>query len=504
MAVPHRFRNLQLCLDGLHVLGLPALGPLDHVELDRLALLQRTESLGLDRGVMNENVLTVLAGDESETFCVIEPFHCALFHLNRILLETDLPLKTEVLRVGAVTRNRQVLLNRIRECHECSMGEEKAVPHQSNRVLVINPGSTSTKFGVFTREGAEWVGSVHHGDEELEQFRGRSMLARTGYRAALIEKALTAAGYDVKQFAAFGGRGGLLPPMQCGTYLVDDAIVEELRLARRGEHACNLGAVIALRFAQGAGVNAYIVDPVTVDEWQDCARLSGSPLVPRWCFGHALNIKAVARRFARECGRPYAELRLIVVHLGSGITVSAHRDGRMIDNNTPEEGPFGPDRTGSLPVRSLVKLCVSGDYTELQLDRMVFGEGGLFAYLRTRDLVEVEKRIDAGDARAAEVYEAMVYQVAKETGAMAAVLAGNVDAILLTGGMAHSERMIRRLRNYMDWIAPVTVYPGEDELQALAEGVFRVLDGEEPARRLRGEETESGREKRKALVIGLE
>lgn len=383
------------------------------------------------------------------------------------------------------------------------MGSEKAVPHQSNRVLVINPGSTSTKFGVFTSDGREWAGSVHHGDEELEQFRGRSMLARTGYRAALIEKALVSAGFDPKEFAAVGGRGGFLPPIACGTYLVDDAILEELRMARRGEHASNLGAVIALRFAQASGVNAYIVDPVTVDEWQDCARLSGSPLIPRWCVGHALNIKAVARRFAQESGQPYADLRLIVVHLGSGITVSAHRDGRMIDNNTPEEGPFGPDRTGSLPVRSLIKLCLSGDYTERQLDRMVFGEGGLFAYLGTRDLEEVEKRIDAGDAHAAEVYEAMIYQVAKETGAMATVLAGRVDAIVLTGGMAHSERMISRLRGYVEWIAPVTVYPGEDELQALAEGVFRVLDGAEPAKRLRGGKTE-GREKRKALVIGLE
>jgi butyrate kinase len=384
------------------------------------------------------------------------------------------------------------------------MGGEQAVPHQGNRVLVLNPGSTSTKFGVFTRQGPEWVGSVHHGDEELQQFRGRSMLARTGYRAALIEKALAAAGYDAKQFVAVGGRGGLLPPMECGTYLVDEAMVEELRLARRGEHACNLGAVIALRFAQAAGVDAYVVDPVTVDEWQDCARLSGSPLIQRWCFGHALNVKAVARRFAGEAGRPYADLRLIIVHLGSGITVSAHRDGKMIDNNTPEEGPFGPDRTGSLPVQSLIKLCLSGNYTERQLDRMVFGEGGLFAYLGTRDLVEVERRIDSGDVHAAEVYDAMIYQVAKETGAMAAALDGKVDAILLTGGMAHSERLISRLRRSIEWIAPVTVYPGEDELQALAEGVFRVLDGEEPARRLRGSEAESGREKRKPLVIGLE
>ena len=328
------------------------------------------------------------------------------------------------------------------------------------------------------------------------------MLARTGYRAALIEKALLAAGYDPKNFAAVGGRGGLLPPMECGTYLVDDALVEELRLARRGEHASNLGAVLALRFAQAAGVNAYVVDPVTVDEWQDCARISGSPLIERSCVGHALNIKAVARRFAREVERPYSDLRLIIAHMGSGITVSAHRGGRMIENNTPEEGPLGPDRTGSLPVRELIKLCFSGKYSETQLDRMVFGEGGLFAYLGTRDLEEVERRIDACDAKAAGVYEATIYQVAKETGAMAAVLEGRVDAVVLTGGMAHSERLVKRLRTFIEWIAPVTVYPGEDELQALAEGVFRVLNGEEEAKRLTTHEAASkGRE---ALVIGLE
>ena len=299
------------------------------------------------------------------------------------------------------------------------------------------------------------------------------------------------------------GRGGLLPPMACGTYLVDDAMMEELRLARRGDHACNLGAVLALEFAIAAGVNAYIVDPVTVDEWQDCARLSGLPLAPRSCIGHALNIKAVARRFALEHGRAYEDTRLIVAHLGSGITVSAHQDGRMIDNNTPEEGPFGPDRTGWLPVRELIKVCFSGNFNEKQLDRMVFGEGGLFAYLSTRDLMEVEKRIDSGDERATAVYDAMVYQIAKEAGAMTAVLKGKVDAVLLTGGMANSQRMVRQLREFLEWIAPITVYPGEDELRALAEGVFRVLEGKEPARRMKTVGHDA-RRSREALVIGLE
>lgn len=383
------------------------------------------------------------------------------------------------------------------------------------RILAINPGSTSTKFGIYTRAGAEIERNLIHGDEELERFKGRPMMARLDYRAGVIARALEEIGYSTMgrangqpsdHFVAFAGRGGLLPPLPCGTYLVDEAMVEDLRLARHGEHASNLGALLALKFAQAAGVNAYIVDPVTVDEWQPCARVTGSPLVQRTCIGHALNTKAVAKRFAREQGRPYEGLRLIVVHMGSGITVSAHRGGRTIDSNTIEEGPFGPDRTGGLPVRSLIKLCFGGVYNQKQLDRKVFGEGGLFAYLGTRDLREVERRIEAGDQEAALVFEAMVYQIAKEAGAMAAVLDGQVDALLLTGGMAYSERVVGALRQRLEWIAPIGVYPGENELQALAEGVFRVLDGLEPAKRLREEEQAPAQTiaTRGRLVIGLE
>jgi len=377
---------------------------------------------------------------------------------------------------------------------------------ESRRVLVLNPGSTSTKLGVYTEQGAEWVRSNRHGDEEIARFGGRPMVARLEYRAGMIEHALAEAGYALEGFAAVAGRGGLLPPMACGTYLVDEAMVEELKLARLGEHASNLGALLALKFARAAEVNAYIVDPVTVDEWQPCARLSGSPLVKRTAIGHALNTKAVARRFAREQGRAYEDLRLIVAHMGSGITVSAHRNGRMIDSNTIEEGPFGPDRTGGLPARELVKLCFSGKYLQREIDRHVFGDGGLFAYLGTRELTEVERRIDGGDEQVALVWEAMVYQIAKEAGAMAAALEGKVDAVLLTGGMAFSKRAVSRLRGYLDWIAPIIVYPGEDELQALAEGVFRVLNGEEQAKRLgrEGLEAAQGVAARERLVIGLE
>jgi butyrate kinase len=385
-----------------------------------------------------------------------------------------------------------------------------AADRAEGRVLAINPGTTSTKFGIFTRAGEELTRNIHHGDDEIQRFRGRPMLDRFEYRAELIEKALAEAGFTPKgqspkgrgdesprdetqgaqrpkdePWIAVAGRGGMLPPMECGTYLVDDAMIAELRAARRGEHASNLGAVLALRFAQAAGVNAYIVDPVTADEWQPCARLSGSPLVERSYVGHSLNTKAVARRYARGLGRSYAALRLIVIHMGSGITVSAYREGRMIDSNSIEEGPFGPDRTGSLPERALIKLCASGTLTAEELDRHVFGDGGLYAYLGTRDLIEVERRMDTGDREAVAVFEAMIYQIAKEAGAMAAVLEGKVDAVLVTGGMAHSERAVERLRGYVEWIAPVAVYPGEDELRALADGVFRVLDGEEEARRIK-------------------
>lgn len=209
-----------------------------------------------------------------------------------------------------------------------------------------------------------WVRTIRHGDEELRRFGDRPMVARLEYRAAVLTNSLAEQHYEPSDVAAVAGRGGLLPAIPCGTYLVDDVMVDELHAARRGEHASNLGALLALRFASAAGVDAYIVDPVTADEWQECARLSGSPLIERSPIGHVLNTRAVARRFAYEQGRAYQDLRLIVIHMGSGITVSAHRNGRMIDSNTIEDGPFGPDRAGGLPVRALARLCYSGQFAQ--------------------------------------------------------------------------------------------------------------------------------------------
>lgn len=260
-------------------------------------------------------------------------------------------------------------------------------------------------------------------------------------------------------------------------------MLQELRLARRGQHASNLGAFLAQSLAQKAGVRAYIVDPVSVDEWPDQVRLSGSALLERQCLSHALNSKAVAKRYARECGAAYESLRLIVAHLGSGISVSAHADGRMIDvTNSREEGAFSTERAGSVPVMQLVDLCFSGRYTREQVEVALFREGGLYSYLGTKDLLEVERRMASGDSNAKLVFDAMVYQIAKEIGAMSAVLRGRVDALLLTGGMAHSDRLVESLTDYVNWIAPIVRYPGEDELQALAEGALRVLRNEERAR----------------------
>jgi len=360
------------------------------------------------------------------------------------------------------------------------------LPDGEFTVLAINPGSTSTKFAVYEGERAVLVKTLRHSDAEMEQFRGRPILEQEEFRSAQIAAALAEAGVEIGRLNAVVGRGGLLPPLASGTYEVNEAMLEELRLARRGEHASNLGAYLARAIAVKAGAPAYIVDPVSVDEWDEVARLSGSALLERQALSHALNSKAVAKRFAREQRRTYESLRLIVAHLGSGISVSAHLNGRMVDvTNSREEGAFSTERAGGVPAMQLVELCFSGRYTQKQVDALLFRESGLFSYLGTKDLVEVERRIAAGDEKAVTVFRAMIYQIAKEIGAMATVLCGRVDAILLTGGMAHSERLVSELSERVQWIAPITVYPGEDELQALAEGALRVLRGEEKARKLR-------------------
>jgi butyrate kinase len=359
------------------------------------------------------------------------------------------------------------------------------LPPDEFRILAINPGSTSTKIALYVNERPAFVENLRHSDGEMAQFRERPVLDQQAFRSAQIEAALSETGYSVRQLHAVVGRGGLLPALASGTYVVNGDMLKELRLARRGEHAANLGAFLAYDLAQKANVPAYVVDPVSVDEWPEHARLSGSALLERQCLSHALNSKAVAKRYARECGKRYESLRLIVAHLGSGISVSAHENGLMVDvTNSREEGAFSTERAGGVPVMQLVDLCFSGQYTQKQVEGLLFREGGLYSYLGTTDLVEVERRLTCGDARAKIVFDAMVYQIAKEIGAMAAVLNGCVDAVLITGGMAHSQRLISVLSDQVSWIAPIAVYSGEDELRALMEGALRVLRHEEPSKTL--------------------
>lgn len=355
-------------------------------------------------------------------------------------------------------------------------------------ILTINPGSISTKIGVYVNESAVFVKTISHSDEEMEQFRGRPILDQLDYRREAIERELAAAKYEIK-FDAVAGRGGLMRGLPSGTYRVNDEMLGDLRLTRYGEHASNLGAYLARTIADEAGAEAFIVDPVSVDEWTDKARISGSALADRHCAGHALNTKAVAKRYAREQGKKYSDLRLIVAHMGSGITVSAHEGGRMVDNhNAGHEGAFSTERSGGMQLLNVIQLAFSGEYTEKSLWAALNREGGLYSYLGTRDLREVESRIGSGDPKATLIYDAMVYQIAKDIGVMATVLYGKVDAILLTGGMAHSKKLVEQLRPAVEWIAPLAVYAGEDELQALAEGALRVLRHEEQAMEL-GPET---------------
>ncbi len=352
-------------------------------------------------------------------------------------------------------------------------------------ILTINPGSTSTKIGVYANEKPELVRNLSHSDEEMRQFTGRRILDQLDFRLAAIERELAADNYDIRQFDAVVGRGGLMRGLPSGTYRVNEEMLGDLRLTRYGDHASNLGAFLAQQIAREAGAEAFVVDPVSVDEWPDKARISGTALIERHCGGHMLNTKAVAKRYAREQGKKYADLRLVVAHMGSGITTSAHEKGRMVESQEPgHEGAFSTERSGGLPLLKVVQLCFSGKYTEQTLWQALNREGGLYSYLGTRDLREVERRIEAGDARAALIFDAMAYQIAKDIGTMATALCGRVDAILLTGGMAHSKKLVDAIRPYVEWIAPIVVYPGEDELQAMAEGALRVLRHEEQAQEL--------------------
>lgn len=347
------------------------------------------------------------------------------------------------------------------------------------RILTINPGSTSTKFGVFAGTDAIFIKTIRHTNEELAPFD--KITDQFAFRKDMIMKQIEQEEIDLQQIRAIVGRGGLLKPIESGVYAVNDTMLKDLQNSPLGEHASNLGGLIALDIASALpAADAYIANPVVVDELDDIARISGHPLLPRISIFHALNQKAVARQHAKSIMRKYEELNLIVVHLGGGITVGAHKQGRVVDVNQglDGDGPFSPERTGSLPVGALVRLCFSGKYSEKQLLKMIKGEGGLVAYLGTNSAYDVEQRVQKGDQEAALIYNAMAYQVAKEIGAMATVLRFNVDGILITGGIAYDKYFVNQIIERVHRIAPVHVYPGEDELKALAMNGLRVITGE--------------------------
>ena len=347
--------------------------------------------------------------------------------------------------------------------------------------LIINPGSTSTKLGIFEDETLVSEETLRHTTEEIAQFD--KIVDQVDFRKEMILAFLKDKGEELSSFNVIVGRGGLLKPIPSGTYAVTDKLIEDLKIGVGGEHASNLGGILAKALADEVGVPSYIVDPVVVDELEPVARISGVPELPRVSIFHALNQKAVAKRYAKEVGKAYSDLNLIVVHMGGGVSVGAHTGGRIVDvfNALSGEGAFSPERAGGVPPAALVELCFSGKYTKDEIKKKLIGNGGYNALVGTNNAQEVYKR-SLTDENVKLVFDAFIYQVSKDIGAMATVLKGKVDQIILTGGIAYGEQVTADIKERVSFIAPVTIYPGEDELLALAQGALRVMNGEEEAR----------------------
>lgn len=356
------------------------------------------------------------------------------------------------------------------------------VQEHSYRILVINPGSTSTKIGVFENDVLLMEKTIRHSSEEIGKFP--SIIDQYEFRKETILEALDEEGINISKLSAVCGRGGLLRPIEGGTYAVNEEMLRDLKKGFSGQHASNLGGILAFEIATGLNIPSYIVDPVVVDELNPIARISGFSLIERKSIFHALNQKAVARRYAKQCGKAYEDMRLIVTHMGGGITVGVHENGRVVEvnNGLHGDGPFSPERAGTVPAGDLIDLCFSGEYYRHEIMKKLVGQGGLVSYLGTNDAVAVEKRIAKGDQEAELVYDAMAYQVAREIGSASAVLEGKIDAIILTGGLAYGKDFVEAISKRVNWIADVIVHPGENELQALTEGAIRVLNGEEQAK----------------------
>ena len=351
----------------------------------------------------------------------------------------------------------------------------------SYKLLIINPGSTSTKIGVYEDEKELFEKTLRHSTEEIAKYD--TIYDQRNFRKEVILEVLKENNFDMKSLSAVVGRGGMLKPITGGTYAVTDALLEDLKVGAQGQHASNLGGIIANEIATELGIPSYIVDPVVVDELQDIARISGVPEVPRKSIFHALNQKAVAKRYGKESGKGYENLNLIVTHMGGGVSVGAHKNGKVIDvNNALDgDGAFSPERAGGVPTGGLVKMCFSGKYTEAEVYSKLVGNGGFNAYLNTNDVRDVLKSMSEGDKEAKKYFDAFIYQVCKDIGAMSTVLEGKVDKIILTGGISYSDVVVEAIKKRVSWIADIKVYPGEDELLALAQGAIRVLSGEEKA-----------------------
>ena len=352
----------------------------------------------------------------------------------------------------------------------------------SIKSLIINPGSTSTKIGVFEDETLLFEETLRHSTEEIAQYA--TIVDQKDFRKEIILNLLKEKNFDIHSLNVVVGRGGMLKPIPGGTYAVTDDILADLKVGVQGQHASNLGGILAREIGDSIGVPSFIVDPVVVDELIPIARYSGVPELPRTSVFHALNQKAVAKRFAKEQGKAYDSLNLIVVHMGGGVSVGAHEKGNVIDvfNALDGDGAFSPERAGAVPSGALVKLCYSGKYTEKEVYKKIVGGGGFNAYLNTNDMRDVEKMVEGGDKNAEEIRDAFIFQVAKNIGSMSCVLKGKVDQIIMTGGIAYDKQVIAGLKERVGFIAPVTVYPGEDELLALAQGALRVLNKEEAAK----------------------
>lgn len=351
------------------------------------------------------------------------------------------------------------------------------------RILAINPGSTSTKFAVYEQTECIFTKTIRHSLEQL--LRYANVIDQFAFRKGLIIEALVEQGIEVDSIKYIIGRGGLTYPLESGVYKVNNLMLKHLRESVMGQHASNLGPMLADYIAlQIPNAQAFIADPVVTDELDAIARFSGHPKFERRSIFHALNQKATARCHAKKVGKAYDDLNLIVAHLGGGISVGAHKKGRVVDvNNALDgEGCFSPERAGTLPVGQMIDLCFGGEFSKDQIKRMVLGEGGFVAYLGTNDAMEVEKRAASGDKKAAEIQEALFYQLAKMIGEMAVVLEGNVDGIVLTGGLAFNKHLVKYIQQKTAFIAQVYTYPGEDELEALAMNALRVAQGEVQAR----------------------